>query len=65
MTEETLRLRQENDALKATVKQREQEHASVSDEFQRYREATEARRETPIPIKHKTPPTVRVGLFRR
>ena len=43
ITEEVIRLRQENEKLASTVKQREQEHASVSDEFQRYKDATEAR----------------------
>jgi hypothetical protein len=43
ITEETERLRIENEELKKTVKQRETEHASVSDEFKRYKDATEAR----------------------
>lgn len=43
VTEETERLRKENEELRGTVKQREQEVASVSDEFQRYKDATEAR----------------------
>lgn len=43
ITEETERLRKENEELQRTVKAREQEHASVTDEFQRYKDATEAR----------------------
>ena len=54
-TEETIRLKRENDELKATVKQREQEHASVTDEFQRYKDATEARNVPVTPGKVKQP----------
>lgn len=49
-TEETELLRAELEREKALRKQREQEHASVSDEFQRYKDATEARA-TPVPVK--------------
>jgi len=55
VTEEVLRLRQENEKLAATVKQREQEHASVSDEFARYKDATEARTVPVTPGKVKEP----------
>lgn len=43
VTEETLKLRQELDAERAARRKIEQDHASVSDEFHRYKDATEAR----------------------
>jgi hypothetical protein len=43
VTEETLVLRQQLDAERAARRRVEQDHASAVDEFQRYREATEAR----------------------
>lgn len=48
ITEETLRLRQELDAERAARKQVETEHASVTDEFKRYKTAVEAA--TPVPV---------------
>lgn len=71
VTEDTLKLKEENEALKRTIKQREQEHASVSDEFKRYKDATEARSTptpTTIPVKSgkvETEPTPYRFLRRR
>lgn len=48
VTEETLRLRAELDAERTARKRVETEHASVSDEFQRYKDATEARQTIPV-----------------
>lgn len=55
MTEETLRLRQEVERLQAEKKKVEQDHASVTDEFTRYKDATEARA-TPVAIQQKPVP---------
>lgn len=48
VTEETLRLRTQLEEERAARKRVEQDHASVSDEFQRFKDATEARA---IPVK--------------
>ena len=61
ITEETELLRVQLETERASRKKVEQDHASVSDEFKRYKDATEARREEPVPVKHGK---VRVGLFR-
>lgn len=50
VTEETLKLQQELEAERTLRKQREQEHASVTDEYQRYKDATEARGTAPQPV---------------
>ena len=60
ITEETEKLRVQLDQEKAARKKIETDHASVSDEFKRYKDATEARA-TEIPVKQGK---VRVGLFR-
>lgn len=64
-TEDTIRLQRENEELKRTVKQREQEHASVRDEFKRYKDATEARRDKPedVPVKKETKRPLIIGRF--
>lgn len=48
VTEETLRLRAELEAERAARKRVESDHASVTDEFQRYKDATEARKVVPV-----------------
>lgn len=52
VTEETLRLRTELETERAARKKVESDHASVTDEFHRYKDATEARA-TPIPVRVK------------
>lgn len=53
VTEETLLLKKQLDDERAARKKVEQDHASVTDEFQRYKDATEARA---IPINPGTVP---------
>ena len=61
ITEETEQLRVKLAETEAAKKKVEMDHASVSDEFKRYKDATEARREEPVPVKKGK---VRVGMFR-
>lgn len=68
VTEESNRLRQELESERAARKKVEQEHASVSDEFKRFKDATQARRDTPqpVPVKKETKETKRrfvIGRF--
>jgi hypothetical protein len=49
ITEETLRLRQENESLRKRVKDREAELAGTIDEFHRYREVVEKPTTEPAP----------------
>ena len=64
ITEETIRLRTELDNERATRKKVESDHASITDEFHRYKDATEARA-TPVPIRKKAPDDkpFRLGRF--
>jgi DNA-binding protein H-NS len=49
VTEEALRLKQENEALRKSVKDREAQVAMVQDEYHRYKETVE--KPTPEPAK--------------
>jgi len=64
VTEETLKLKQELAAERAARKKVEEQHASVTDEFTRYKDATEARA-IPIPIRKRAPDAkpFRIGRF--
>lgn len=63
ITEDTIRLKEKLQDTEKKLKQREIEHASLSDEHQRYKDATEARnRPQPVPVKTGA---VKVGMFRR
>ena len=64
VTEETIRLRQELEGERANRKRVEQDHASVTDEFHRYKDATEARA-TPVPVRKRAPEEkpFRLGRF--
>lgn len=64
VTEETELLRAELEKEKALRKQREQEVASITDEHQRYKDATEARAVPVKPGKVKTDPAPRRFLRR-
>ncbi len=64
VTEDTLKLKAELEAERQARKRVETEHASVSDEFKRYKDATEARA-VPIvrgEVKSKAKP-FRLGRF--
>lgn len=66
ITEETLLLQQQIEAERAARKRVEQDHASVTDEFQRYKDATEARATVsvrPGKVDHST--ARRFGFLRR
>lgn len=64
ITEETVRLKAELTESKAKLKQREIEHASLTDEHQRFKDATEARA-VPVQVRKKAPEEkpFRLGRF--
>lgn len=67
VTEETLLLRQKLETAEAARRKIEMDHASVSDEFQRYKDATEARA-TPVAVpvnKGKVAPSPSYRFLRR
>lgn len=66
ITEDTIKLREELETTKTKLKQREIEHASLTDEHQRFKDATEARQQpTPVPVRKKSPEekSFRLGRF--
>ncbi len=66
ITEETELLRKKVADIEAAKKKVEIDHASVSDEFKRYKDATEARNQpTPVPVRKKAPEekSFRLGRF--
>ncbi len=64
ITEDSVRLKAELEDTKSKLKQREIEHASLTDEHQRFKDATEARA-TPVPVRKKSPEEkpFRLGRF--
>jgi len=57
-------LRETLSEREARIKKLEQDNASVTDEFQRYKDATEARGNVPVPIPVKRAP-VKYSFLRR
>ena len=57
-------LRVQLETERSARKKVEQDHASVTDEFKRYKDATEARQQQPQPVPVKSG-SVRVGMFKR
>ena len=66
VTEETELLREKLEAAEAAKKKVESDHASVSDEFKRYKDANEARQQpAPVTVRKKSPEEkpFRLGRF--
>jgi hypothetical protein len=66
ITEETEQLRKRLADTEAAKKKVEMDHASVTDEFKRFKDATDARQQpVPVPVRKKAPEekSFRIGRF--